>query len=211
MIVSSREGEMANSFNERFDSLIKAEERALENLREYFFREPKPYNGARYHLLGHNEPNRISCDDLCAVNLLGVSFSSHMIYELTDEGLQSTATRLLEDMPDEKDIWEVSDFSAADELCAILQDITGVGATIAGKILSRKRPRLIPIYDGVVDKLLGAPRGKYWASFHEALQDTRRIERLEGLRYRSGLDERVSLLRVFDVIAWMEGMRLKQP
>lgn len=205
-----REGsQVQNRFTQKFDQLISDHhhEQALDDLNGYFSRTQKPFTGAHFHLLGVNEPNRITCDDLCAVNLLGVSFNSYMIFELTSEPLQSTATRLLKDIPDNKDIWEVSDFLASDELWKNLRDITGVGPTIAGKILARKRPRLIPIYDSLVGALLGAPDGKYWASFQETLQDHRRIDALTALRREAGISEEVSILRVFDVIAWMEGKR----
>jgi hypothetical protein len=51
--------------------------------------------------------------------------------------------------------------------------------------------------------------GRRWAPLHAALRanDRQLHRRLIDLRTVAGSDDRVSALRVFDVLAWMEGRR----
>jgi hypothetical protein len=79
-----------------------------------------------------------------------------------------------------------------------------VGATTASKLLARKRPRLRPIYDTVVARVIGSQQ--IWEPLRTLLCAQPELhERLHGLRQQAGLPEAVSPLRVFDVVAWMEG------
>jgi Family of unknown function (DUF6308) len=78
----------------------------------------------------------------------------------------------------------------------------GIQWVTAGKLLARKRPRLIPVYDDVVRLALGAP-GSYWTSLWEAFRDGDRL-RIPLEEIRSAADvEWMSLLRVLDVVIWM--------
>jgi len=81
---------------------------------------------------------------------------------------------------------------------------------IAGKLLARKRPRLIPVYDRVVKTVTGSDRN-YWVLLCTALQaDGKTLHhRLLRLHQEAGLPVAVPVLRVFDVIAWMEGKKKK--
>jgi len=81
---------------------------------------------------------------------------------------------------------------------------------IADKLLARKRPRLIPVYDRVVKTVTGGDRN-YWVPLCRALQadDTALHRRLLRLREEAGLPAAVPGLRVSDVIAWMEGKKKK--
>jgi hypothetical protein len=82
-----------------------------------------------------------------------------------------------------------------------------MGATTASKIMARKRPHLIPIYDSVVGPLMGLKdsRGQ-WDLWHEVLtSNTDLPERLKALRTSAGLPDRISELRVMDVVLWMYG------
>jgi hypothetical protein len=74
--------------------------------------------------------------------------------------------------------------------------------------LARKRPRLIPVYDRIVKKVAGGDPN-YWVPLCEALQaDDRALHhRLLRLHQEAGLPPAFSALRVFDVIAWMEGKK----
>ncbi|MFF4147786.1 DUF6308 family protein [Streptomyces sp. NPDC001698] len=76
---------------------------------------------------------------------------------------------------------------------------------IAGKLLARKRPRLLPVYDRVVRCALGHPRPSFWLALHAALRvDDRALQRqLLTLRQAAGVPETVSALRVCDVAVWM--------
>jgi Family of unknown function (DUF6308) len=75
----------------------------------------------------------------------------------------------------------------------------------AGKLLARKRPRLLPVYDSRIKKILKRPHtdNKWWRDLHDQLtNDTGFVEELESVRKKAGADH-MSLLRVFDVMCWM--------
>jgi hypothetical protein len=78
---------------------------------------------------------------------------------------------------------------------------------IAGKLLARKRPHLIPIYDIRVKQLFQLPKNdhSFWASLAVTLRADNGTfyNQLVHLRRKAGIGEDISVLRVFDVIAWM--------
>ncbi|GGX37385.1 DUF6308 family protein [Streptomyces chryseus] len=97
----------------------------------------------------------------------------------------------------------VADGSPADQAWHLLRDQADVGWVIAGKLLARKRPRSLPVYDRVVRCALGSPPS-FWLDLHAALgEDGAALYRwLLELRQAAGLPETVSALRVCDVV-WM--------
>lgn len=73
----------------------------------------------------------------------------------------------------------------------------------ANKLLARKRPHLVPVYDRDVRKLLLQP-DSYWAclwSWFAGDQD--RVAAVTELRADVGGIEDISLLRCLDVVLWM--------
>jgi len=73
----------------------------------------------------------------------------------------------------------------------------------ANKLLARKRPHLLPVYDNQVKTLLGAP-ASFWAclwTWFEA--DPSRAGAVTSLRTEAGGIDDISLLRCLDVILWM--------
>lgn len=82
---------------------------------------------------------------------------------------------------------------------------TGVDWVIARKLLARKRPRLLPVYDKVVRCALGRPRPSFWLALHAALREDDRAlhHELLALRQVAGVPETVSALRICDVTVWM--------
>ncbi|MFF7382730.1 DUF6308 family protein [Streptomyces griseoluteus] len=95
----------------------------------------------------------------------------------------------------------VADVVTAEDLVA---RVTGIGWVTTGKLLARKRPRLLPVYDNVVKCVLGRPR-HFWLPLHTALraEDRALHHTLLDLRKRAGVPETVSALRVCDVVLWM--------
>lgn len=88
----------------------------------------------------------------------------------------------------------------------------GIGPTTASKVIARKRPLLVPIYDSAVAKVTGFDddRGT-WRAWHEAFRgDPGLVSELTSLRKRTGL-EKLSLLRVLDVVLWMHSTRGTSP
>jgi hypothetical protein len=68
----------------------------------------------------------------------------------------------------------------------------------------------VPIYDSVVAQVTNA-YDRQWEPLRTALQTVgpggqRTLhQRLLDLRERAGLDARISAIRVYDVVTWMEG------
>ncbi len=95
---------------------------------------------------------------------------------------------------------------AGSRLYAAVRELPGVGPTRASKLLARKRPRLFPIRDEVVGKVLGLER-EFWEPLRQALraQDGALDSRLARLHAEAALPTEVTRLRVFDVLAWSEG------
>ena len=77
---------------------------------------------------------------------------------------------------------------------------------IASKLLARKRPRLIPIYNRVVKTVTGGDRN-YWVPLCQALQEDGKAlhHRLLWLRSEADLPHEVRLFGYSTVIAWMKG------
>ncbi len=80
-----------------------------------------------------------------------------------------------------------------------------VGPIAAGKLLARKRPQLLPVYDSRIKKVLSRPRidNQWWRDMHDQLvEDPGLVQELELVRAGAQADH-MSLLRVFDVMCWM--------
>jgi hypothetical protein len=76
-----------------------------------------------------------------------------------------------------------------------------VDSTIAGKILARKRPELIPIVDSVVAGRLACMAGAYWTTFRRVLQ-------IPALRVSiAALKPDQPVLRILDTVMWMRWRR----
>ncbi|WP_373870694.1 DUF6308 family protein [Micromonospora sediminimaris] len=71
--------------------------------------------------------------------------------------------------------------------------------------LARKRPRLVPIHDDVVFRVLAPPRNKFWVTLAAALTDSALRDAIEDLRPAG--DESISLLRLLDVAIWIRHSR----
>lgn len=92
--------------------------------------------------------------------------------------------------------------SAAGELWERLKRLPTVGWVTANKLLARKRPALLPVYDSVVRRAVGAPQS-WWGTIADFFADQDRIERLEQVCRDADAEKRLSLLRTLDVAVWM--------
>jgi hypothetical protein len=93
----------------------------------------------------------------------------------------------------------------------------GVGGTMVAKVLHRKRPKFIPLYDSRVWHVyaeigthpLKRQGKRSWAEFFEQLGRQMRSDLLENLEFWEALatsDGRdLSLLRVLDIVVWSLG------
>ncbi len=177
------------------------------NLRRYFHGEPGDRFTGRWFetfaAMGH--PDGFEASDLLAVEALSVSVNGESAAELLISERRRDFNTLLAQIPND-DLWKVDRedigaHSPAAELFAALKTLDGVGWVKAGKLMAAKRPRLIPILDRHVRKLLKPARGAYWVTMQTQLSDD--AVRGEIDRVCATAPDGVSLLRRMDVAFWM--------
>lgn len=203
-----------------------SDEVAVGHIQKYFEVQSngRPrYTGSRFETFAGGgdvvEPNRITAADLIAVSMLSVHVPGQAalgIIEELDSRIEALLTPLavelrLENLTAEQFSGLLDYGSPADGIWELLRQkaaLWGIGQTTASKILARKRPHLVPIYDSVVADQVGmSDSGGQWQSWWDAFQgeEGRRFaERLESIRADSG-QLHLSLLRVIDIVLWMEG------
>ncbi|MCC2319534.1 DUF6308 family protein [Cellulomonas xiejunii] len=205
--------------SERLEALLvpAGEHMAVAALQRYFAPLPAGgFTGAYFERLGGggdrpDVADTFTSDDIVAVSMLSVTVPASAVLQLLEArgpelgGLLAkipTDVALAEITADEVGgAWPVRDVYR--ELLAI----PGIGETTATKLLARKRPHLVPILDAVVTAELSVVKGRYWVPLHAWLtaDECAGHRRLEELRSAAGLGSEVSVLRVFDVLAWMVG------
>ncbi|MFE2625635.1 DUF6308 family protein [Streptomyces caelestis] len=173
------------------------------------------FTGSRFeHLTGGGDlpevADRITAEDLVVVQILSVTVPAPVALGILEGRLGAQLSGLLHAVPGDIDMTDADVSDLAPRLLAarawqLLEDQPAVGWVIAGKLLARKRPRLLPVYDKVARCALGRPRPSFWLALHAALRaDDRALYRqLLALRHTAGLPETVSALRVCDVAVWM--------
>ena len=147
-------------------------------------------------------------DDLVAVSLLSVAFVRHTSLYLL-EAEKSSISTWLEQTPCDLDLHDatrnmIERDSGADKLWRVLYAVPGVGEVSAAKLLARKRPRLLPIYDRSVRRALGLRNSNHhWTFVYDQLQRSAELtDLLDELRGPRS-DGDLSVLRVLDVLLWM--------
>jgi hypothetical protein len=114
-----------------------------------YFDSDGPFAAESFDALGVNDPYAIGTDDLLACTFLDVRYPPLAVRRLLDRD-RDTLARLLKEVPPEPYLWEATDGVLPrakrvwDFLC---KNYHGVDAVLAGKLLARKRPRLIPVID----------------------------------------------------------------
>jgi hypothetical protein len=197
--------EIQDDVNARLDADI--DHPCTPTLIGQYFDHQRSFAGETFDCLGDNPPNKLVIDDLFAVSMLDVTLKQLAVRQIL--GRDSTRlSGLLASLPADRDLWEADDENLirAEELWDVLRENKYIDWVIAGKLLARKRPWMIPIVDSVVVDAIGAPPGEYWHTYRVALRDEDRRRRLAALR-PEGLDERVSVLRLLDVAVWMRHSR----
>lgn len=157
--------------------------------------------------------DRITSADVLSLTFLSVTDRLPDVASATMVTHADEITRLLAQLPVNVDMHEVgwpvyAPSSPASELHELLRRCGGTDRWVtANKLLARKRPQLLPVYDSKVKTLLGAP-----SSFWECLWtwfagDPRRVVGLRRLRVEAGGIADISLLRCLDVVLWMRASR----
>lgn len=85
-------------------------------------------------------------------------------------------------------------------LHAAVEALPGIGRVVCSKLLAAKFPKLIPIRDSRVEKLLEIkPKGLWWKPLHEIHEAVK-----PTLLELNGIDSAASSLRALDVLLWLE-------
>ena len=193
-------------------------DRCVDDLRSYF--EPSgdsasgwKFSGAMFERFagGGDAPgvrDVLAPADIVAVSFLSVSVPGHAAIALLG-GMADQISQLLAAIPTDVDLYDpdagdlVAADSAASTLWTLIERLDGIGWVTAGKLLARKRPRLIPVYDSVVKDALQPNDDRFWSPLHAELQDPVLVSRLDEIRSTAGVGSDISLLRVLDVVVWM--------
>lgn len=194
----------------------------VADLRSYFGLDPGSgsHPGRAFDSLGPNVADRVTAIDLVAVQCLGVVVPLRPALDLLEGGLGDELGRLLATVPADLDLGTgdaakaVSDGSPADRAWSLLVGSDGVSRVVADRILARKRPRLIPVWDQVVRCALGRPQvGGVWESLDRVVRTSGGAvaDRLTGLHEKAALGPEVAPLRVLDVAVWMRHRPTHRP
>ncbi|WP_424920054.1 DUF6308 family protein [Streptomyces sp. wa1064] len=211
-------GTSLSSLGQRL-SVVLGAEGVVDDLRRYYGvglpSSMAAFTGSRFeHLAGGGDrpesADRFTAEDLIAVQTLSVTVPASVALDLLESRLGARLSGLLHVIPTDIDMVDaeadiLAEGSPADQAWHLLCAQHGVNWVIAGKLLARKRPRLLPVYDKVVRCALGRPRPSFWLVLHAALRedDAALHRRLLELRQVAGVPETVSALRVCDVAVWM--------
>ncbi|WP_433341625.1 DUF6308 family protein [Micromonospora sp. CA-111912] len=198
--------------------------RTTRDLQRYFGAAGQPpYTGAYFERLGGGGDrvdlaNVITADDLVAIELLSVRIPAQTALDLLqgEHGQQLSAELAAipcdVDLGDEEALPLIVPGGHADIAWRSLKGLTGIEWVIASKLLARKRPALVPVYDGVVSCAFGTGT-KFWQWLHALLGADGGVlrQRLDEYQAKAGLPAQVSRLRILDVVFWMrhEGEHLK--
>ncbi|TCN33463.1 hypothetical protein EV644_12284 [Kribbella orskensis] len=197
---------------------------AVEDLASYYQEGPPGtgYSGRWFERIGTPEDqerdrNRLTADDIVAVSALGIRLPITVSSRLLGEDA-AEISELLAEIPADVDLWDASRSdlgprSAAGRLFQRFRAMAwnggehGTSGVTASKLLARKRPLLIPIYDRQVRTLVGLSNGaNWWVSLNAALTQELR-EHLEVLHQEAGLEPIITPLRTLDVVLWMRARR----
>jgi hypothetical protein len=204
------------------DSIVRGERRddSVRAIRRYFERPSTRngqigFTGRRFERFegGGDRPeirDVIAPADVLAVTLLGVEHGVGRVSIAIIEDKHNEITDLLSRIPvtalHEVAYDVISPDSAAWRLWALLCTAGGEHRSVtACKLLARKRPALLPVFDAVVAAQLGKPRDIwrcYWTWFND---EPSRVDDAEALRADVGGVNDISLLRCLDVALWMFG------
>lgn len=212
---------------EKIDGIVSAislisDERACDYLRKYYGLNNDhevAFTGAHFDRLPTAAGNRITSEDIVAVSCLSVHVPAAAAVEILSgqaDEISALLSRIpdvnLEEVPIDQHEGLFGGGSAASELWLLLRTHVGIGPTTASKLMARKRVGLIPIYDSVVARVTGFDSSAgTWRAWHNVLSsDVALKDRLGRLRNSAGL-ERVSLLRILDVVLWMDGKGFVEP
>jgi hypothetical protein len=142
--------------------------------------------------------------------MLKVQVPAEVALDLLDGALGPRIAAALAEIPTNISIADpaaegaLADDGHADVAWHLLEEPDDMGWVITNKLLARKRPWLIPVYDRVVACAYGSPDG-FWRWLQPLfLEDDGALHTsLLAAQQAAGVPASVSPLRVLDVIVWM--------
>jgi Family of unknown function (DUF6308) len=170
-------------------------------------------------------PTRLTIEDILSLTLLDAGLGPDQMTHLLDLNIdihhllaRIHPSLTLADAPDPEDESE-GPWVAANEMFKLVRKVPHVGRSRASKLLARKRPHLIPIWDRHLAAGLGmGKRDNDWAIVQQIVRThgERLAELRTDLETAHPDDGRVwglSQLRLLDVVVWMRthGARLCDP
>ncbi|MEH0109000.1 DUF6308 family protein [Tersicoccus sp. MR15.9] len=201
-------------------------DRAVDHVQSYFRRTTSGgpwFTGSHFESFAGGgdryEPNRITAEDLVAVSFLAVDISGDAALALIETRKDEVAV-LLRALPVDLQFERLTKGKFKSLMCAqgnpaqalwdLLRsggDSWGIGPTRASKIMARKRPHLIPIFDSVMEEAAGLKGDRHqwttwWNEFHGP-DGNRLVDHLTKIRLACGKND-LSLLRVLDIAIWMD-------
>jgi len=188
------------------------DEFAVEQLKTYF--NSGTFAGGQFERFAGGgdraeTANQFTCDDVVAVSFLGENLPGLVAIEILEDEYGEIGD-LLSQIPVGVDLWDVPEEtigpdSPAWELERYLSELPGISPFGAGKLLARKRPRLIPAYEKAVrNSLERRDEDGWWLPLHDVLASRPPLVRaIAELREQTELGEDISLLRVIYVCIWM--------
>ena len=212
---------------------LRDEEAAVGLVMKYFEDDPATglarYSGAYFERLGGggDRPEvayQITAEDLLAVSMLSVPVVRYYALHVLDYKGREISGMLAQipvdvTLADDEAEHLIAQGGPGWKLWELLrgikprpQDKKHLGPVAAGKLLARKRPQLLPVYDSHVRKVLGRPRDDqtWWRDLHcQLTRDDALVRELETVRSRAGAGH-LSLLRTFDIMCWMSGGSLEE-
>jgi len=186
----------------------------------YFRGTPRQFSGSLFDSFGGggdrpDVENQITREDVLAVAAVNAPMPAAVASLLLTQPASGRLATWLRQLPTDIDLWDAEDDTLAiatkawDEIRTIHEACTAAtayGGFAANKLLARKRPRLIPLYDEKVRGVVYLAEG---ASWWFSLRDAMRVGGEDNeVRFRvcAALLEAdvgyISVLRGLDVILW---------
>jgi hypothetical protein len=209
----------------------------LGELLRLYFNPPKEgpcrvFAGSTFDLLGRagteGSSNEVTLADLLAVSLLDEPFDAAAVRALTEDGsIRTQVHDLLGGIPTGVDLASADKdvLGKADGCFEVLDRLSNVGPTHASKLLARKRPHLVPIWDSVVGGLLRPHRYGHWLLMQAVVSNEEIRSHLGAARDSSAIASDIANalrsataggalpvptdVRLLDVSAWMIGSKAK--
>ncbi|MGW3022757.1 DUF6308 family protein [Streptomyces sp. NPDC001221] len=177
------------------------------------------FTGSRFERFagGGDHPevmNHFTAEDFVAVAALSVDVPVRAVLHVLEPRGVNPYNSLLSQVPVDTELVDAEEQHIAKDspawiLWRSLREIGGIGPVGAGKLLARKRPRLLPVYDSVIKRVFERPSTdlRFWSDTRSALRagDRALVAHLQDVRDLADIGKDISVLRVLDTAAWLHG------